>query len=408
MITCTWSWAAAAGASCIPIHCQTMPSAVWMLYLHPMTPACPAGPACPGCHDSPCHPHPPFANPGDPLERIAPGLTASGLCPLAKTNPQAAIDAIAQGSKAAYYNGQGAQNDYAQAMGAAVGAAASNGCINEVFEIVNQAIIKGGFPTEFVVGRALAAGTAQGVDSETGEVLAKATAVVICRGGESASACARAWAQAIKMDSNGCLVLVKAYAHAKAQCGPGYATSQVKATVFKEPLGVCNAPGLYSNPPPAPEPQKQAPSAPAPAPYKGWSVNQGPGGQSVNGDGMSINQGWGGQGAHFWGKRLLSVAHSGDQQLEGGRAATHFLNAGRRMLKGVSVVAWSGDGGAKANANSFAGNTGDNYGDLFAGSNAAAFGQGAPATAQANSAAVNKGNVGGSTRAVSNAVAVGR
>jgi hypothetical protein len=328
---------------------------------------------------------------------------------LAKNNPQAAIDAIAQGSKAAYYNGQSAQNDYAQALGAAVVAASSNGCIDEVFQIVNQAIIKGGFPTEFVVGRALAAGTAQGVDSETGEVLAKATAVVICKGGESASACARAWAQAIKMDSNGCLVLVKAYAHAKAQCGPGYATSQVKATVFKEPLGVCNAPGLYSNPPPAP-----APSAPAPAPYKGWSVNQGPKGQAVNGDGMSVNQGWGGQGLHAWpfyaatGKRLLSVAHSGGQQLEDGRPVTHFLNAGRRMLKGVSVAAWDRDGGAKANANSFAGNTGNVFGDLFAGSNAAAIGQGGPATAVANSAAVNQGNVGGSTRSVSNAFASGR
>jgi hypothetical protein len=347
------------------------------------------------------------------LERIAPGLTASGLCPLAKNNPQAAIDAIAQGSKAAYYNGQGAQNDYAQALGAAVVAAASNGCIDDVFEIVNQAIIKGGFPTEFVVGRALAAGTAQGVDSDTGEVLAKATAVVICKGGESASACARAWAQAIKMDSNGCLVLVKAYAHAKAQCGPGYATSQVKATVFKEPLGVCNAPGLYSNPPPAPAPSAPAPAS-APAPYKGWSVNQGPGGQSVNGDGMSVNQGWGGQGLHAWpfhaamGKRLQSVAHSGGQgQPEDGRPATPFLNAGRRMLKGVSVAAWDGDGGANANANSFARNTGYSYGEVFAGSNAAALGHGGPATAVANSAAVNSGNA-GPTRAVANAFASGR
>lgn len=39
---------------------------------------------------------------------------------------------------------------------------------------------------------------------------------------------------------------MKAFASAKAKCGPGFATSQVKATVFKKPLGTCKAPGLTS------------------------------------------------------------------------------------------------------------------------------------------------------------------
>lgn len=125
-----------------------------------------------------------------------------------------------------------------------MGAASSNGCINEVFEVVNQAIIQGGYPTAVVVGRALALGSAGGAD----QVLAKATAVVMCKGGESASACARAWAQAIQLDTNGCLVLVQAFAQAKAQCGPGFATAQVQATVFRQPLGTCKAPGLTTGP----------------------------------------------------------------------------------------------------------------------------------------------------------------
>jgi hypothetical protein len=92
------------------------------------------------------------------------------------------------------------------------------------------------------VGRALATGSAQGV----GEVLVTATATIICMGGEYASACARAWVEAIRLNSKGCLVLVKAFAQAKAQCGPGYATAQVKAATFTEPLGTCKAPGLGS------------------------------------------------------------------------------------------------------------------------------------------------------------------
>lgn len=181
---------------------------------------------------------------GDSLGRIAPGLTASKLCALADSDPHAVIDAIADGTAAAYADGEHAQTAYAKALGAAVGAAASNGCIDTIFDLVNRAIMKGGYSTEVVVGRALAMGTSEGADSATSQVLAKATAVVMCRGGETASACARAWAQAIKRDDNGCLVLVKAFAFAKASCGPGFATAQASATVFKQPLGVCKAPGF--------------------------------------------------------------------------------------------------------------------------------------------------------------------
>lgn len=364
------------------------------------------------------------------LELLAPGLKASGLCPLANSNPQAVIDAIAQGSNAAYNKGQNAQVEYAKAMGAAVGAAQANGCIDTVFELVNQAIIKGGYPTEVVVGRALALGTAKGVDSETGEVLAQATAVVICRGGESASACARAWSQAIKMDKNGCLVLVKAYAHAKAKCGPGYATNQVSATVFKEPLGVCKAPEFTSAPPPAPAPTtSQAPPTYTPSQTNGggWkphnfgggmTVSQGWGGQTFSGGGMSVSQG---SGFPSWmtGRKMLSVSVSGTVVAGQGNLKLFGIS---RALKNVQQ-GWSGwpfggtDSGVTktaANANSFAGNSGNANGGVDSMANAMANnpngGWGGPSLtkATANSASVNTGNANGPVRSVSNAFANGR
>ena len=80
---------------------------------------------------------------------IVPGQTASGLCPLIIYSPQVAIAAIAKGSTTAYNNGQPAT--FAQALTAGVGAAASNGCTNNWFEIIDQAIIVGGHPVEVVV-----------------------------------------------------------------------------------------------------------------------------------------------------------------------------------------------------------------------------------------------------------------
>lgn len=177
-----------------------------------------------------------------PLDIIIPGLTAAGICPLTQSNPQVVINAIATGSVAAFNQGTAAQTDYATALGAAISASATSGCIDTFLELVNKGIIIGGKPSEVVVGRALAKGAAGGVGSATGKVLATATAAVICRGGETASACARAWAQAIELDPNGCEVLVTAYAEAKASCGPGFATAQARSFVFIEPLGVCKAP----------------------------------------------------------------------------------------------------------------------------------------------------------------------
>jgi acylphosphatase len=73
------------------------------------------------------------------LELIASGLTSSGLCGLIRNNPQGAVNAIAQGATEAYNNGQPAT--FAQALTAGVGAAASNGCTKDWFEIINQAIV---------------------------------------------------------------------------------------------------------------------------------------------------------------------------------------------------------------------------------------------------------------------------
>jgi hypothetical protein len=201
---------------------------------------------------------------------------------LVKSNPQAVIAAVSAGAIRAYDQGSDAINAFAGAMGAAVGAANSNGCINEVFEGVNQAIIMGGFKVEFVTGKALALGVAQGAASEGGEVLAKATAVVICRGGASASACAKAWNQAIKIDpTNGCAVLVKAYVHARAYCSAGKAYSNVQSTVFKEPIGTCAPQTLYNGA-----------AAGSFTPQGGMSISQGPNGQTVTyPDGTTVTQG---------------------------------------------------------------------------------------------------------------------
>lgn len=168
------------------------------------------------------------------LSMIAPGLTAKSLCPLVKSQPHTAIGALASGAARAYDLGQ--QKAYAEAMGAAVGAAKANGCINELFEVVNQAIIRGGYKVEVVTGRALVLGAAGGA----GQVLAQATAVVMCKGGASAVACAKAWAQAVQMDGMGCLFLVQAFSQARAECGPGFANSQAKTSIWKTPLGTCN------------------------------------------------------------------------------------------------------------------------------------------------------------------------
>lgn len=73
------------------------------------------------------------------------------------------------------------------------------------------------------------------------------------RGGEHASVCTRAWVGGIRLKSKGCLVLVgKKRTFAQAQCGPGFATSQVQAATFTQPLGTCRAPGLGPAAPVAP------------------------------------------------------------------------------------------------------------------------------------------------------------
>eukprot|EP00775_Hariotina_reticulata_P013677 gene13677-13799_t len=184
-------------------------------------------------------------NGNDPLSLISPGLTAEQVCPLIKSQPDTAVGALASGAARAYDLGQ--QYAYAQAMGAAVGAANDNGCIDELFEVVNQAIIRGGYKVEVVTGRALALGIAGG----SGQVLAQATAVVMCKGGESAVACAKAWAQAVQMDGMGCFYLVQAFSQARAECGPGFANSQAKTSIWTTPLGTCGAGPAFGwfNPP---------------------------------------------------------------------------------------------------------------------------------------------------------------
>lgn len=299
-----------------------------------------------------------------------------------------AIDAIAQGATAAYNKGGDAPGAYAKALGAALGAAAGNGCIDAVFEIVNQAIIKGGYPVEVVVGRALAQASAQGVDSATGEVLAKATAVVICKGGESASACARAWTQAVKMDGNGCPVLIKAYAQAKAQCGPGYATSQTYASVYKEALVACKVAEPSYQPP--------APMAPAYNPPSAISVSQGPGGQTINTGSMVIQQGSGGMSIsgmprggmmRQFGRKMLAV-----QAGAAGRGSSH-----RKMLQFGGYFPFS------ATANAAAINNGWANGPITANS----FSQ-AQGSATSNAVAINNGVANGGVTANANAVAYGR
>lgn len=341
---------------------------------------------------------------GGPLELIAPGLTEAGLCPLANSNPQAVINAIAQGATAAYNKGGNAPAAYADALGVAVGAAAANGCIDTVFELVNQAIMKGGYPVEVVVGRALAKGTAQGVDSATGEVLAKATAVVICRGGESASACARAWSQAIKMDGNGCLVLVKAYAYAKARCGPGYATSQATSTVYKEALGYCKVdytPQAYQQPSQPQAYQQPGAYQQAPAPV---SVSQGPWGQTINSGGMTIQQGPGGMsigGVNMFGRKMLAATSTG-------AASASRASNNRKMLQWGGGYFPSWVGGAQANSNAAAINNGVANGPITANAFSQANGYGGgPASANSNAVAMNNGVANGGVTANAASVAYG-
>jgi hypothetical protein len=361
------------------------------------------------------------------LGLIAPGLTAAGLCPLVKSNPQAVIAAVASGAARAYDQGSNAINAFAGAMGAAVGAANSNGCINEVFEGVNQAIIMGGFKVEFVTGKALAMGVAQGVASEGGEVLAKATAVVICRGGASASACAKAWNQAIKIDpKNGCAVLVRAYVHARAYCSAGKAYSNVQSTVFKEPIGTCAPETLYGA------------ASGSYTPQGAMSISQGQNGQTVTypdgtvvtqGPGVSIsvwatNGGRGGQGVPTY----VMQGVDGQRIILGRKMLRHaplskLVSAAARKLLGVEQWPFYGNS-YDNNANSFAQatNNGIANGPVVANSNAFANDNGpnsgyggwgcwwCSSRTTANSAAVatNNGVANGPVVANSNAFANGR
>lgn len=246
----------------------------------------------------------------DPLETIAPGLTASGLCPLVNSNPQAVIDAIAAGASQAY--DQGTRDQYAAALGAAVVAANDNNCINQVFEAVNQAIIKGGFKVEAVVGKALALGVASGT-AGAGDVLAKATAVVICKGGESASACARAWAQAIQIDpTNGCAVLKTAYVYAKAFCSEGTAKTQVQSTYFMQPLGQCGQSDFMTG---GNSGNNGAGGQTVYVSYPGGWVHKGPAVKTVTYPSKSVVLGKGGHvtfpfGSVTWGRKMLAAQNA--------------------------------------------------------------------------------------------------
>lgn len=319
----------------------------------------------------------------DPLELIAPGLTAAKLCPLVKSNPQAVVDAIAAGASKAY--DEGTKDQYAQALGAAVGAANDNGCINEVFDAVDQAIMKGGYKVEAVVGKALAIGVASGT-AGAGDVLAKATAVVICKGGEAASACARAWAQAIKIDpTNGCAVLETAWVYAKAFCSEGSAKTQVQSTFFEQPLGQCGMSEFASG------------SSPSPDPF----VQQGPNGQTVSYPGGGITQNSNGQTVTYNGGSVTQ-SNNGYQTITGpdgtlvqGPDGMHFYS-GRKMLAVISV------------ANAAATNTGVvNGGQVTANAMSTAQGNGwEDILSQANAAATNTGIINGgslTSNAVSNA-----
>jgi hypothetical protein len=317
-----------------------------------------------------------------------------------------AINAIASGAIRAYDQGSEAIAAYAGAMGAAIAAASSNGCINEVFEGVNQAIILGGFKVEAVTGKALALGVAQGVASEGGEVLAKATAVVICRGGASASACAKAWNQAIKIDpKNGCAVLVKAYVHARSYCSEGKAYSNVQSTVYKETVGECSAQGLFNG---YGSGSNGGVAAGSYGPQGSMSIYQGSNGQTVTyPDGTTVTQGpgvsssvWGSNGYNggswglgrrggvisalisqgtngqsmSWGRKMLAAGSKHDSIRILGAATAGFelkkLEGARRLQQWGSYF---GNGNSyDNNANSFAGATNNGYsaGGVFANSQA--------------------------------------
>lgn len=252
-----------------------------------------------------------------------------------RSNPQAAVDAVAAGAIRAYDAGPAAVKAFAATMGDAVFAAEKNGCIDDLFEGVNQAILKGGEKVEYVTGKALALGVAQGTASSGGQILAKATAKVICRGGASASACAKAWNQAIKFDPiNGCAVLVQAYVHAQAYCTKGVAMTKVQSTVFKYPLGECRAPGLTSS-----NPGGSNIAAGSVSPGGAIIISQGPNGNKITApDGTTITQGPGLSAAVYttsgvgdwWSKKFGQFAPT---QVYQGPEGQQVVYGGRKMLR---------------------------------------------------------------------------
>jgi hypothetical protein len=207
------------------------------------------------------------------------------------------------------------------------------------------------------------------------------------------------------MDGNGCLVLVKAYAYAKARCGPGYATSQATSTVYKEALGYCKVSDDYtprSYQQPAQQPYQQPAQRPptyqqAPGPM---SVSQGPWGQSINTGGMSIQQGPGGMsigGLNMFGRKMLAATKAG------GAAAGR---SNRKMLQFGGFPSWFG--GAQANSNAAAINNGYANGPVTANAFSQAYGNGGgPASANSNAVAINNGYANGGVTANAGSVAYG-
>ncbi|KAF6261818.1 hypothetical protein COO60DRAFT_724464 [Scenedesmus sp. NREL 46B-D3] len=88
----------------------------------------------------------------DPLGLIAPGLTAQALCPLVKSDPRLSSMPLQPAPFGPTIRAR-MLLPRMPCNGRAVVAANAGGCINEVFEGVNQAIIKGGFKVSLSLAR---------------------------------------------------------------------------------------------------------------------------------------------------------------------------------------------------------------------------------------------------------------
>jgi hypothetical protein len=170
---------------------------------------------------------------------IGQGVNAGTICTLSNSNP-AQLSAL-MSVAATQAMSTGTVQAFAAGLVNGLLSAHQQGCRDNFFPAVGGAVAMGGAPTTTAVGMAFAMApgssvTPQGVATRSvQDVLASATANIICKGSSRTSGIAAAWNQAVAMHPSTCAALTMGLARSSIRC-----TASAATYGFSSPMNQCD------------------------------------------------------------------------------------------------------------------------------------------------------------------------